>query len=57
MKELSWRERGRLWLRLGLRLALTVLVLVLIWNLGPPLLRLFMPFVLALICRSAPYRR
>lgn len=49
MKELSWRERGRLWLRIGLRLALTVLVLSLIWNLGPPLLSLFMPFVLALI--------
>ncbi len=49
MKELSWRERGRLWLRLGLRLVLTVLVVALVWNLGPPLLSLFMPFVLALV--------
>ncbi len=49
MKELSWRERGQLWLRLGLRLVLTVVVLTLIWTLGPPLLSLMMPFVLALV--------
>ena len=28
MKELSWPERGRLWLRLGIRLVLTLLVLL-----------------------------
>ncbi len=49
MKELSWRERGRLWLRIGLRLVLTVVAVTLIWKLGPPLLSLFMPFVLALV--------
>ena len=47
--ELSWKERGRLWLRLGIRLVLTLLVLWGAVRLGPPLLRLFMPFVLALI--------
>lgn len=49
MKELSWRERGRLWLRIGLRLGLTLLILALVWKLGPPLLSLMMPFVLALV--------
>lgn len=48
-QELSWRERGRLWLRLGIRLILTALVvLALVW-LGPPLLSLLMPFVLAFL--------
>lgn len=49
MKELSWPERGRLWLRLGIRLVLTLLALWGLVRLGPPLLSLFMPFVLALI--------
>ena len=49
MKELCWRERGRLWLRLGIRLVLTLLALWMLIRLGPPLLSLFMPFVLALI--------
>lgn len=48
-QELSWRERGRLWLRLGIRLALTVLALVLLALLVPPLSSLFMPFLLALV--------
>lgn len=47
-KELSWRERGRLWLRLGIRLVLTALALGLAVRFGPPLVSLFMPFVLAL---------
>ncbi|MEG1858296.1 MAG: sporulation integral membrane protein YtvI [Pseudoflavonifractor sp.] len=47
--ELSWQERGRLWLRLGIRLVLTILALVLVTRLGPPLLSLLMPFVLALV--------
>lgn len=46
-RELSWRERGRLWMRLGIRLVLTVLVLAGLVLAGPPLLSLFMPFVLA----------
>ncbi len=48
-RELSWPQRGKLWLRLGIRLVLTVLlILVLVW-LVPPLLSLFMPFVVALV--------
>lgn len=47
MNELSWSQRGRLWLRLGLRL---ILCLALLWAavwLGPPLVSLFAPFLLA----------
>lgn len=47
--ELSWRERGRLWLRLGIRLVLTVFLVWALVRFGPPLLSLFMPFVLALV--------
>lgn len=48
-RELSWRERGRLWLRLGIRLALTVLAALALFTLVPPLFSLFTPFVLALV--------
>lgn len=48
-RELSWKERGRLWMRLGIRLLLTVAVLLILVFAGPPLLSLFMPFVLALL--------
>lgn len=47
MKELSWRERGRLWLRLGLRLVLWCIGLWAAVRLGPPLVSLFAPFLLA----------
>lgn len=48
-RELSWRERGWLWLRLGIRLILaTVAVLFLIFAV-PPLLSLLLPFVLAFL--------
>ena len=47
-QELSWRERGRLWLRLGIRLALAALAWLLLTRVGLPLLSLLMPFVLAL---------
>ncbi len=47
MKELSWRERGRLWLRLGLRLVLWIVSLWALVRLGPPLVSLFAPFLLA----------
>lgn len=47
--ELSWRDRGRLWMRLGIRLALAALLILFFRYLVPPLLRLFMPFVLALV--------
>ena len=47
--ELTWRDRGRLWMRLGIRLALVLLLIQGLRYLGPPLLELFMPFVLALL--------
>ncbi|NCE63604.1 sporulation integral membrane protein YtvI [Pseudoflavonifractor sp. 524-17] len=47
-QELSWRERGRLWLRLGIRLLLAGGSAGLLIHVAPPLLSLFMPFVLAL---------
>lgn len=49
MKELSWHERGRLWLRLGLRLGLAVLAIGVFWKLGLPVISLLMPFVVALV--------
>lgn len=46
---LTWRERGHLWLRLGIRLfCLAAVILLLVYAL-PPLLSLFLPFVLGLI--------
>lgn len=45
---LSWPQRGQLWLRIGIRLLVTVAVLLFVWKLGRPLLALFMPFLLAL---------
>lgn len=49
LQELTWRERGRLWVRMGIRLVLLAAVLLLLFFAVPPLLSLFMPFVLALI--------
>ncbi|MCI8870373.1 MAG: sporulation integral membrane protein YtvI [Lawsonibacter sp.] len=46
---LTWRQRGQLWLRLGLRLGLSVLAVLLALRLLPPLLGLFAPFVCALV--------
>lgn len=46
-KQLTWQERGQLWLRLGIRMVITVAVLLLLWKVGRPLLSLFMPFILA----------
>lgn len=46
--QLSWSERGQLWLRLGIRLVGTVLAVLFVWKAGGPLLSLFMPFILAL---------
>lgn len=47
MKELSWHERGRLWLRLGIRLTLTAIFLFALARFGPGLLSLSAPFLLA----------
>lgn len=49
MNELTWPQRGRLWLRLGLRLLLLLLGLWGLVRLGPPLISLFAPFLLALL--------
>lgn len=49
MNELSWPERGRLWLRLGIRLILALLVLFVLVRFGPWALSLFAPFLLAAV--------
>lgn len=49
MTELSWPERGRLWLRLGLRLLFWLLALWALVRLLPPLWTLFSPFLLAFL--------
>lgn len=46
---LTWQARGQLWLRLGLRLVLTLAGAALVIWVGLPLLSLLSPFVLALI--------
>lgn len=48
-KLLTWSQRGRLWLRLGIRLVLAVAVVLLVIFAVVPLLYLMMPFVLALL--------
>lgn len=52
-KQLSWPERGQLWLRLGIRLTITVLFVLFCWKAGRPLLSLFMPFILAYAAAAA----
>ena len=47
-RQLTWPQRGRLWLRLGLRLVLTALAVWLVLRFGRPLLSLFAPFLFAL---------
>lgn len=48
-EQLTWPQRGRLWLRLGIRLVLVVLAVLAAVKLLPPLLSLFAPFVAAFI--------
>lgn len=52
-EQLTWPERGRLWLRIGIRLLIAVLCVTLVWKLGRPLLSLFMPFLLAFAAAAA----
>ncbi|MEG0441444.1 MAG: hypothetical protein RR544_03985 [Oscillospiraceae bacterium] len=47
--ELPWRERGRLWLRLGVRILIYCAVALLLFYVLPPVLGLFMPVVVAFI--------
>ena len=46
---LTWHERGHLWLRLGIRLVCVIAAILLVVYALPPLLSLFLPFVLGLI--------
>ncbi len=50
--QLTWRQRGWLWLRLGIRLVLALLALLLLMRFGRPLLSLFAPFVAALVAAA-----
>lgn len=50
--QLTWRQRGWLWLRLGIRLALVLLAGWLLLRFGRPVLSLFAPFVAALIAAA-----
>ena len=52
LDELTWRQRGALWLRLAIRVLLIAAAVWLIWRFGPPLLSLFAPFVCALIAAA-----
>jgi len=49
MEKLTWPQRGHLWLRLGLRLLLLLLGLWALVRLGPTVVSLFSPFLLALL--------
>ena len=51
-EQLTWKERGWLWLRLGIRLVLFLLAAWLLVRFGPPLLSLFAPFLAALIAAA-----
>jgi len=59
-KQLTWPQRGALWLRLGIRFALAALVLWVIARFGRPLMSLFAPFLCALAAAAMlnpPVRR
>ena len=47
--QLTWPERGALWLRLGIRIVLAVVIVWVLMRFGRPVLSLFAPFVAALI--------
>lgn len=49
LREMTGKERGRLWIRLGIRLLLAAAVILLLVYAVPPLLSLFMPFVVAVV--------
>ncbi len=50
--QLTWRQRGWLWLRLGIRLLLALVALLLLMRFGQRLLSLFAPFLVALIAAA-----
>ena len=58
--QLTWRQRGRLWMRLSIRLILAALTVFLLARFGRQLLSLFAPFVAALAAAAllnGPVRR
>lgn len=48
-RPLSWQERGKLWLRIGVRLAVLLMTILVITTCGAALWDLFLPFFLALV--------
>lgn len=50
--QLTWPQRGALWLRLAIRLVLSLAAVLLVSFFGRPLLTLFAPFVCALIAAA-----
>ena len=50
--QLTWYQRGALWLRLGIRIVLTVLCIWLLVHVGPPVFSLFAPFIVAMIAAA-----
>ena len=52
-KELSWKERGRLWFRLSIRGIVGVIIALLVIKFGKTVISLFMPFILALLLAMA----
>ncbi len=52
-QQLSWPQRGKLWLRLGIRLALAALAVGLLCSMGRFLFSLTAPFVFALMAAAA----
>ena len=52
-KQLTWRQRGALWLRLGIRLVLAALAVWSAARFGRPLLSLFAPFLFALAAAAS----
>lgn len=50
---LTWEQRGRLWLRLGIRLILVILVITAAKTLLPPALSLLAPFLLGYLMAAA----
>lgn len=51
-RQLSWRQRGALWLRLGIRLALFLLAIWLLRRFGGAALSLLAPFLAALVAAA-----
>lgn len=48
-KKLTWNQRGKLWFRLIIRAIIAIAVGFILFNFGTQIIKLFMPFILALI--------